>query len=286
MSKKAMLISLAVLVLLALLAMAIAGKSRFPLVNSAVATVVMPIEGAVTAVGNAGDGIRDYWRALTVLGSENKRLKEDNIKLRDANIQMASMYAENQQLRALLDYKEEHRNQKLVAAKVIGRSYGDLRDCFYIDAGADKGLRPEMAVVNDGLVGVIDEVYDDYARVLMLTSPRCKIGARVLRSDSRAVGVVGGLGASGGDKLLLEHVYREASLREGDVIVTSGYSGSHPADILIGTVTSVSLDKVGLLQEATVRTVADVVDVEHVLVIVGFTPAPKIEFDRQGGQAK
>ena len=29
-----------------------------------------------------------------------------------------------------------------------------------------------------------------------------------------------------------------------------------------------------------------VADVEHVLVITSFTPAPKIEFDRQGGQAK
>ena len=273
------------LVILGMLAMAVAGRSRFPLVNAIVASVVLPVENGFNSLGNAGNSLRGYWKALTVMQSENEQLKKDNIELRNANIQMASVYAENKQLRALLDYKEQHKTQRVVAAKVIARNHGDLRDCMYIDAGADKGLKREMAVVNEGLVGVVDEVYGSYARVLLLNSPRFKVGARVLRHDSRAVGVVGGK-TSADDKLIMEHVFREASIREGDVIVTSGYSGSHPADILIGTVTKTHMDSVGLLQEADVHAAADVADVEHVLVITGFTPAPKIEFDRQGGQAK
>ncbi|MDO4922365.1 MAG: rod shape-determining protein MreC [Phascolarctobacterium sp.] len=285
MSKKFMLGVLAVFVLLSLLAMAVAGKSRFPLVNSVVAAVVLPAESGLNSIGNAGNSLRGYWKALTVMQSENAQLKEDNSQLRNANIRMASIYAENLQLRALLDYKEQHQSQTVVAAKVISRNYGDLRDCMYIDAGADKGLRREMAVVNGGLVGVVDEVYDDYARVLLLNSPRFKVGARVLRAGSRAVGVIGGKTAFG-DTLVLEHIFREADIRQGDIIVTSGYSGSHPADILIGTVTATRMDSVGLLQEAEVHAAADIADVEHVLVITAFTPVKKIEFDKQGGQAQ
>ena len=283
MSKKVMLCVLFVIVMLGMLAMAVAGRSRFPLVNSAVSTVVLPIESGLTSLGAATDGVRGFWKALTVLQSENKQLKEENNELRSANIQMASMFAENQQLRALLDYKEQHKTQKVVAAKVIARNFGDMRDCVYIDAGKDKGLKQDIAVVNGGLIGVIDEVYDDYARVLLLSSPRCRVGARVLRADSRAVGVAGG-NVTTKDSLLMEHVFRDASLREGDVIVTSGYSGSHPADILIGKVTAVHMDSVGLLQEANVEAAADIADVEHVLVITAFTPEPKIVI--KGGQAK
>ncbi|MGM9569820.1 MAG: rod shape-determining protein MreC, partial [Phascolarctobacterium sp.] len=253
--------------------------------NAVVTAIMLPVESAFNSVGNAGNSVRGYWKAMTVMQSENEQLKRDNIELRNANIQMASVYAENKQLRALLDYKEQHKSQKVVAAKVIARSHGDLRDSMYIDAGKDKGLAREMAVVNEGLVGVVDEVYASYARVLLLNSPRFKVGARVLRHDSRAVGVVGGK-TTADDMLIMEHVFREASIREGDVIVTSGYSGSHPADILIGTVVKTRMDSVGLLQEADVHAAADVADVEHVLVITSFTPAPKIEFDRQGGQAK
>lgn len=279
-----MLCVLFALILFSMLAMAIAGKSRFPLVNKAVAFIVLPIENALTSLGNTSDGVRGYWRALAVLQSENELLKKDNEELRNANIQMASIYAENSQLRGLLNYKEQHKTQTVVAAKVISRNYGVLRDCLYIDAGANKGLHREMAVVNNGLVGIIDEVYDEYSRVLLLTSPRCKIGARVLRADSRAVGVVGGKTAES-DMLYLEHIVREASLRKGDIIVTSGYSGTHPADILIGTVKAVRMDRVGLLQEADVLATADIADVEHVLVITSFTPKPKIEL-QQGGQAQ
>ena len=82
----------------------------------------------------------------------------------------------------------------------------------------------------------------------------------------------------------MEHVFRDASLNKGDIIVTSGYSGSHPADILIGKITSTNMDNIGLLQEAEVQPTADIADVEQVLVITSFTPQPKIAV--QGGQAK
>ena len=182
MSKKGMLCALFVLVLCSMLALAISGKSRFPLINKAVATVVMPIENALVAIGNTGDNIRGYWRALTVLQSENKELKKENVDLRNANVAMAAIYAENKQLRELLNYKEQHRTQTTRAAKVIARNFGDLRDSMYINIGKDAGLKREMAVLNgSGLIGVIDEVYDDYAKVLLITSARCKVGARALK---------------------------------------------------------------------------------------------------------
>lgn len=280
-----MLYILFAFIMLGMLALAVSGKSRFPMVNKAVSFVVLSMENGLTSLGHAGDDIRGYWKALTVLQSENEELKKSNEELRYANIHMASIYAENQQLRSLLDYKEQHRSQNVVAGKIIARNYGDLRDCVYIDIGADKGIKVNQAVVNGGLIGVVDEVYDDYSRVLLLTSANCRVGARVLRSDSRAVGVVGGHSVSKG-QLILEHVYREASIKEGDVIVTNGYSGNHPADIIIGTVKEIRMDDVGLLQEAKVVPIADIADVEHVLVITGFTPEPKIDFARQGGRAQ
>ena len=286
MGKRSILCALFVLILFSMLALAISGKSRFPLINKAVATVVMPVENALVAIGNTGDNIRGYWRALTVLQSENKELKKENVDLRNANVAMAAIYAENKQLRELLNYKEQHRTQTTRAAKVIARNFGDLRDSMYINIGKDAGLKREMAVLNgSGLVGIIDEVYEDYAKVLLITSARCKVGARIVRVDSRAIGIVNGRNGIR-DELVMEHIYREASVNEGDVVVTSGYSGSHPENILIGTVKDVRLSNVGLLQEADVVPAADVADVEYVLVITHFTPEPKLDKKLQGGQAK
>ena len=40
-----------------------------------------------------------------------------------------------------------------------------------------------MAVVTgDGIVGLVEEVYPAAAKVMLITSSRCKIGARILRA--------------------------------------------------------------------------------------------------------
>ena len=285
MSKKNILYVLFALICLALLVLALAGRSRFPVFNRMVTAIILPVENGLTALGHTSDTTRGYWQAMTVLQDENAKLKKEVEELRSANVNMVSIEAENRQLRELVGYNEAHRSQKTVAAKVIARNFGDLRDAIYIDAGADKGIKRDMAVVNNGLVGIVDEVYGAYARVLLITSPRCRVGARILRLDSRAIGVTGGANSTDG-KLVMEHVYRDASIKEGDTVITSGISGNHPANIIIGVVSSASLDEVGLAQKAEVQPAADVADVEQVLVVTAFSPEPKIKLANEGGQAK
>jgi len=285
MSKKRILYLLGAFVCLALLILALAGRSRFPLFNRMVTAIILPVESGLTALGHLSDDSRGYWQAMTVLQDENEKLKKEVEELRNANINMVSIEAENRQLRELVSYKEAHRSQTTVGARVIARNFGDLRDTIYIDVGDDKGIKRDMAVVNNGLVGVIDEVYGGYSRVLLITSPRCRIGGRVLRLDSRAMGVTGGSNTIDG-KLVMRHIYRTASIRQGDAIITSGISGNHPENILIGMVSSVKLDDVGLAQEAEIIPSSDIADVEHVLVVKDFTPEPKIKLANEGGQAK
>lgn len=285
MSKKYMLYVLFVFVCLAFLILAVAGRSRFPLFNRVVTAIILPVESGITSLGHLSDDSRGYWHAMTVLQEENAQLKKEVDELRSANINMVSIEAENRQLRELLQYKEEKPSQTTVTARVIARNFGDLRDTIYIDAGNDKGVKQNMAVVNNGLVGIVDEVYGGYARVLLVTSPRCRIGARVLRLDSRAIGVTAGTNSTDG-KLRLEHIYRTASIKEGDTIITSGISGNHPENILIGVVKSVGMDELDLTQQAEILPTADIADVEKVLVITAFTPEPQIKIANEGGLAR
>lgn len=285
MSKKYMLYVLFVFVCLAFLILAVAGRSRFPLFNRVVTAIILPVESGITSLGHLSDDSRGYWRAMTVLQEENAQLKKEVDELRSANINMVSIEAENRQLRELLQYKEDKPSQTTVTARVIARNFGDLRDTIYIDAGENKGIKQNMAVVNNGLIGIVDEVYGSYARVLLVTSPRCRIGARVLRLDSRAIGVTAGTNSSDG-KLRLERIYRTASIQEGDIIITSGISGNHPENILIGVVKSIGMDELDLTKQAEVLPAADIADVEKVLVITAFTPEPKIKIANEGGLAR
>lgn len=214
---------LIVIALVALMTLAVEGRVRFPVLNRVVIAVISPVNSCIQTFTGAASSLEKKLEAITTMEAENEQLKKENAELRRANIAMAEFYAENQRLTKLLQYKEHVPEQKLLPAKVVGRNMGDLQDVVIIDRGSADGLDKEMAVVTgDGIVGLVEEVYPAAAKVMLITSSRCKIGARILRADSRAVGVICGRSMEN-MPLEMEHLPREADVRKGDVVITSGF---------------------------------------------------------------
>lgn len=253
---------------MALFAMALHDPLRFPVINRVVTAVITPFAAASSAVGGWVDDTGEAMTTVKTLQQQNESLQSEINELRYANLAMAEIYAENQRLREMLNYKNAHPEQRLVVSKVLGRTPGELSDSLYIDKGTDDGVQQDMALVTvNGLVGLVDEAYPSSARVTLVTSARCNVGARILRANSRAVGIVTGRGGNN-VPLLMEHLQREADVLPGDVVVTSGYSQNHPAGIVIGTVKESSLDAAGLLRNATVEPAAVREGLEEVFVVV------------------
>ena len=281
MSKKSVLAVMTVAIAFLLLALAVQGRARLPWLDRVIVAIAAPVNEKLVAVSNNADSVRNFFAALTTMQDENNKLKTEVETLRYANIQMAEIWAENQRLSNLLQYKNDAKNLKLQTAKVIGKNIGDIKDTVLINLGSNAGLRENMAVVNaSGLVGIIDETYPDASRVLLITSPRCKAGGIVLRANSRVVGVVNGL--AGGDAVLqMSNMARDADIVEGDIIVTSGFGGNHPGGLVIGTVSEVSLNVGGLLKQAKIVPAVDFGRLEEVMVVADYqNPSNLIKNDK------
>ena len=281
MSKKSVLAVITVAIAFLLLALAVQGRARLPWLDRVIVAIAAPVNEKLVAVSNNADSVRNFFAALTTMQEENKKLKTEVETLSYANIQMAEIWAENQRLSNLLQYKNDAKNLKLQTAKVIGKNIGDIKDTVLINLGSNAGLRENMAVVNaSGLVGIIDETYPDASRVLLITSPRCKAGGIVLRANSRVVGVVNGL--AGGDAVLqMSNMARDADIVEGDIIVTSGFGGNHPGGLVIGTVSEVSLNVGGLLKQAKIVPAVDFGRLEEVMVVADYqNPSNLIKNDK------
>ena len=281
MSKKSVLAVITVAIAFLLLALAVQGRARLPWLDRVIVAIAAPVNEKLVAVSNNADSVRNFFAALTTMQDENNKLKTEVETLRYANIQMAEIWAENQRLSNLLQYKNDAKNLKLQTAKVIGKNIGDIKDTVLINLGSNAGLRENMAVVNaSGLVGIIDETYPDASRVLLITSPRCKAGGIVLRANSRVVGVVNGL--AGGDAVLqMSNMARDADIVEGDIIVTSGFGGNHPGGLVIGTVSEVSLNVGGLLKQAKIVPAVDFGRLEEVMVVADYqNPSNLIKNDK------
>ena len=270
MSKKSVLAVMTVAIAFLLLALAVQGRARLPWLDRVIVAIAAPVNEKLVAVSNNADSVRNFFAALTTMQEENKKLKTEVETLSYANIQMAEIWAENQRLSNLLQYKNDAKNLKLQTAKVIGKNIGDIKDTVLINLGSNAGLRENMAVVNaSGLVGIIDETYPDASRVLLITSPRCKAGGIVLRANSRVVGVVNGL--AGGDAVLqMSNMARDADIVEGDIVVTSGFGGNHPGGLVIGNVSEVSLNVGGLLKQAKIVPTVDFGRLEEVMVVTDY----------------
>lgn len=243
---------------------------RFPAVNTVLTTLTRPISFVVGGISGGFRGTGNYFASKSSLEKENAALKKENEELRQTNVELSTMKAENERLGKLLKFSNLHPQWQMVSAKVISRDLGDFRDVILIDKGKDDGLEVNMPVVNaSGLIGIVDGVYPHMAKVLLISSPRSRIGGLNLRGDSRAAGIVNGV--AGPDQLLeMRNLSRNADILPGDTIVTSGYSGYHPEGLVIGTIEDVQMDAGGLTKTATIAPSVDYGHLEEARVITNY----------------
>jgi rod shape-determining protein MreC len=185
------------------------------------ATVARPIGGFFSAIGEMGS-LRD----------RNAALEADLRALREQQVSIAELQRENAELRNQLGMRERL-GFTTTAAQVIAQPPTSVERSVLIDAGADNGLLPGMAVINEfGLVGKLIEVTRGNARVELLTSPSARYGVRIADSGEN-----GFLTGSGANPFQLEVLDPEAEVASDAQVVTKLFTGtSIPGGIPVGVV--------------------------------------------------
>lgn len=265
--RKTMILGIAVLVIVAISVSAAQGKYHFSFVSRMLTAVSAPIDGAFMQVAVWTKSKTNAVGELMMTYRDNQQLKKQVASLKENNMQASEIWAENDRLRQLLDYKRQQPVFNLMTVAVASRDPGNVAGAILIDQGKRQGIEKDMPVVTaQGLVGTVGQVYDNSAQVQLLLHPRSAVGGVVQRSASRAIGVVSG---NAGDPTSpqLQNLSRDADIIEGDVIVTSGYGGLYPKGIVIGVVREVRNAEGGLLKYALLTPTVDFDRLEEVMVI-------------------
>ena len=151
---------------------------------------------------------------------------------------------------------------------MIGRDPSPFLHYVVINRGSNDDIRRGMPVVtNQGLIGRVDAVIADAARVQLITDPASSINVYLQNAGTDAILV----GSVTGD-VSLDMISQDASVEPGDLILTSGLGGGYPPDLIIGQVLSVRSLDVELFQQAAVQPTVDFSRLEIVLVITNFRP--------------
>ena len=268
MKKQQFVTVLAVLGLCACMALAVHQRWRFPLVNAVVNTVLLPFNEAVRFVSDQASSFRDSSRLNATLQEENAKLKAELDALRNAEYRLKLMETENKELLAMAGYKQQNDRLTLLSARVVGVSLGDLHEYFFLAKGAADGVREDMVITSsEGIAGVVDQVYRHYSRFMLVSASQSRIGVKVLRRESRAVGVLTGKGV---DRALLQAEYfsRDDDIQVGDMLVTSGIGGKYPSGLYVGKVREVETDVTGLQKLARIEPAANLNHLDRVFVVL------------------
>jgi rod shape-determining protein MreC len=193
---------------------------------------------------------------------ENRRLR---FELQAATIEKQSygeIIAENRRLHDMLNLKAQITSGG-TAAHVVGFGYDKFAKTRVIDIGRRSGIVKDMPVITaTGLAGKVFSVRKDFSDILLLTDTNFSVAVRLI--GSRQEGVLSG---SGGWRCILKYVPIEETVKEGEIVITSGLDGIFPPGIPVGRVIKVQTEGVEFFQYIEVAPFQQPSTIEEVLVV-------------------
>jgi rod shape-determining protein MreC len=207
-------------------------------------------------------------RDVASLQQRNAQLEADVARLQTQVIELQQQVTETNILSALLDFARANPEYSYKAAAVIGRDPSPFLRYVIINVGSNEAVLPGMPVVTDkGLVGRVDAVISEAARVQLVTDAASAINVRMQASVTEAM-----LDGSITGDLSLDMIPQDANVQVGDIVLTSGLGGNYPANLLVGQVVSVRKLQSELFQQASIQPNVDYNRLQFVLVISNFKP--------------
>lgn len=238
---------LAALVILSFVLLTVTfGQSSNPLQRGLSAAFGPLEDGATRALKPAQDLINWFDETFEARG-ENERLRAELGKARELAVSGQAAIQENDQLRALFGLKRSGvlpTRNGLVTARVIARSPTNWTSVVAINAGTDDGVAELDPVISGvGLVGQVISATSSAAQVRLITDPESRVTAKVVPSGAQGI-----LEPEIGDPetLILSFLDRDARIRRGEQVVTSGWQSGElesrfPPNVPVGEVSRTPL---------------------------------------------
>jgi rod shape-determining protein MreC len=217
---------------LVLLLLSIVAPTSFANLKGAALDATAPISRSLDQVSTTVDGLAsgagDYWDAA----NQNAQLRRDRDALRRHLIRARAILRENEQLKAVLELREQS-GDAVATGRIVGSSFQSPRRFATLSVGSRDGVDVAMPVRGpDGLLGRVIDVGVFASRVLLISDRASIVPARHLRTGQAIIAQGRGDGTI---ELMPIEVGRNPFTR-GDIVITSGTGGLFPPLVPIARV--------------------------------------------------
>lgn len=150
-----------------------------------------------------------------------------------------------------------------IPANVVNMSFSGGNNFLTLDKGSLNGVKPDMGVISNGVVGVVLKTSSHFSVVIPIVNPKFRLSAKLKNSDNS-----GSIAWDGRElnTAQLEQLPKHEPFKEGDTVLTS-FSRIFPKDLMIGIVTGKGTSKDDNFNTFNVRLAADFYSLQHVQII-------------------
>ncbi|MGL4332550.1 MAG: rod shape-determining protein MreC [Bacteroidales bacterium] len=163
------------------------------------------------------------------LSTQNAQLEKRVLELEDQLKAVKSAMMDTTYTDTLMRVKYDY-----IPAQVVNNSINQLQNYITINRGSKDGVRKDMGVVDhNGIVGIVSAVSDHFSVVISVLNTKLRLSGKIKNTDFFGSLTWDGLSPK---QILLEELPRHVVYKEGDTIVTSGFSTVFPEGIPVGTI--------------------------------------------------
>ncbi len=240
-------------------------------ISSAVGTVFSPVQRFSQRISDAVTDALDMLINARKYYEENQSLKEQLAELYAQISDYTEVMQENDHLREMIDLASSADGVELSEpCTVIGRVANDVYGSFFIDKGEKDGIEYYDPVVTaNGIVGFVTEVEYTYSKVTTILSNEISLGVYCVRTGETGV-IEGSYELALDGRVRMVYIPLECEMTEGDIVITSGYSGTVPQGIVLGTLGETSIASNGLSRSGLITPTVDPYGLKTVFVITDF----------------
>ena len=208
-------------------------------VRSAAGHAAEPVYHVVAWPVSALRNLSAQFQSRRSLREENSQLSQRLLAQQGALQRLETLEEENRRLRTLFRGAESQPYEYRFA-ELVGVALDPFSHQVLIDRGSRDGVTVGQAVIDGlGVMGQVEDVQLHFSSVRLISDPSHALPVQINRSGLRAVAY--GMGET--DRLHLPNVPREADVRKGDLVVTSGLGNRFPDGYPVAVVTLIDREE-------------------------------------------
>lgn len=241
-------------------------------VRAGLSLAVYPLQYVVDLTARAGNWAGEGLSSRTALLDQNAGLREQNLLLKGRLQKFAALETENQRLRDLLQSSLQIR-ERLLVAELLQVDMDPFRHQILLNKGSRDGVKAGQPLLDaDGVMGQVLHAGPLTSTALLITDPSHALPVQINRNGLRALAV----GTGSFNRLDIPYIAKNADVRVGDLLVTSGLGGRFPPSYPVATIVAVESQPGLSFARVSAMPVAHIERSREVLLVVTEHAPPQL----------